>query len=921
MPSAINEIPRHRKVQIEAIRNAFAPRLWKKVCSLGCTLCVTNEMLSIQEAQALPFEGISNGERWGDYNQYGWFHASVEDPISDNMAVFPRFGGEGICYQGTYALGSVDRKHDYIFLKENQGKEIYFEIFAGGDTGYENIPVGLVSEPPYNRPVFKGLDLCVLDRSLYADYMDFSMVYSLLQVLEPTSLMAQECAEALFEYSRKVDFDNFDPSLGAGTLRKVLSNTNGSCNPRLYMFGQSHLDLAWLWTLEETKRKVARTYSNTLALMDRYPDYRFLCCEPIILDMLENLHPEVYRRVKDEINKGRFYCEGGFYVECDTNFPSGESIARQLVRGQEAFVEHCGERSSFAWLPDCFGFSAALPQLFKLSGIEYFSTNKLQRQDPEAQDFPFNDYWWEGMDGSRIRANNCFKNNCNTDPENLYRRWHENRLQKDSMDRQIYPFGHGDGGGGATYDMVEMMEREKDVQGLPVVSYAGPVQYFEELPETDNVFSGELYLAWHRGTYTSQERLKSLMRKAENALRAAELESAKKAEYKDYRKQEDVILLNQFHDIISGVAIRAVNDKAVSDLEAVLSSLPEVKREKPSEKCHFNEFDEGFSLFDMGNHVYITIGKDGRIWNYAYKGRNLVGDGGGFGVLRIFKDYNPNYDGWEIPRHYREDGQDCLLRSVKLVDGELLLGYEISDKSSAKVRMSYYPDRGLVFDIDVSWHEREKLLRLEFDHSLVNPVCLAAHQFGYVQRPCDTGYQLSRDRYECSSQGYACLREGDGWFLALLSDRPFGYGSLGKTLGCSLLKSASAPDARAEEGNHCLSFCLKVGSSLAEIQKASNQVSGQKAFEDAAKALIGMDNPRIRISAVRLLEDRSLEIRLYDESGSFQHMFPDCRFLFSKPVETNLNGDFISEIDFEYGLDFHAFEVKTLRFHDFRLLK
>ncbi|MBQ5653226.1 MAG: hypothetical protein IIV28_00305, partial [Alistipes sp.] len=166
-----------------------------------------------------------------------------------------------------------------------------------------------------------------------------------------------------------------------------------------------------------------------------------------ILEWLKELYPDVYARVKEKVKEGKFYPEGALWVESDTNIPSGESLIRQFVWGKRWFRKELGVDSKMAWMPDTFGFSAVLPQIMKKCQIPYFATQKLIRQDPECQPFPYNIFWWEGMDGSRILSHTFKKNNANFQAGDLITRWEEDRVQQENIDGLMFPFGFGDGGG------------------------------------------------------------------------------------------------------------------------------------------------------------------------------------------------------------------------------------------------------------------------------------------------------------------------------------------------------------------------------------------------------------------------------------------------------------------------------------------
>ncbi len=340
--------------------------------------------------------------------------------------------------------------------------------------------------------------------------------------------------------------------------------------------GHAHLDTAWLWPLRETIRKCSRTFSTVLELMDRYPDYRFVVSQAQHLAWMRDLYPELWARMKIRIAEGRLEPTGSMWVESDCNIPSGESLVRQIVHGKRFYLEELGIETNDVWLPDVFGYSAALPQIMRRSGIRWFLTQKLSWNQYNV--LPHHSFLWEGIDGSRVFTH--------FPPADTYggtvgvgelRFGVENFKDHDRANRSLYLFGWGDGGGGPTSEMLESASRLADTDGLPRLTMEGPRQFFTEAEaEIDDpaVWKGELYLELHRGTYTSQAATKLGNRRAEFALREVELWSAL-APGPDYPGPEleglwKLLLLHQFHDIIPGSGIHWVYEDTARDHAQIL---------------------------------------------------------------------------------------------------------------------------------------------------------------------------------------------------------------------------------------------------------------------------------------------------------------------------------------------------------------
>jgi len=276
---------------------------------------------------------------------------------------------------------------------------------------------------------------------------------------------------------------------------------------------------------------------------------------------------------------------GSMWVEPDGNLPGGEALARQLIHGKRYFLDEFGIETRGVWLPDSFGYSAAFPQLAQLAGANWFLTQKLSWN--QVNRLPHNTFWWEGIDGSRVFTH--------FPPIDTYNAAFEgaelalavrNYAEKGAGTRSLAPFGHGDGGGGPTREMLEKARRLRDLEGSPMVVIEPPDAFFAaaqaEYPDAP-VWSGELYLELHRGTFTSQARCKAGNRRAEHLLREAELWSATASvraghpyPYQELDRLWKTVLLHQFHDILPGTSIGWVHREAEAAYADVAAELERI---------------------------------------------------------------------------------------------------------------------------------------------------------------------------------------------------------------------------------------------------------------------------------------------------------------------------------------------------------
>jgi alpha-mannosidase len=356
---------------------------------------------------------------------------------------------------------------------------------------------------------------------------------------------------------------------------------------RLALTGHAHLDLAWLWPLEETRRKARRTFASVLGLMDRYEDFTFNQSSAQLYEWVEKDAPELFERVKERVAEGRWEPVGGAWVEPDCQIPSGESFARQLFYGQRYFEERFGRRSTVAWFPDTFGYSPGLPQLLRSAGLSGFFTYKLNWS--ETNRFPHDLFLWEGIDGSGVVAH-TFENpgtdyNGDITPLDLHGTWRNFRGKRHHPE-SLFSFGWGDGGGGPSEKMLENFDRLKSFPAMPRLRMVRVDDFFASLPE-DGLprWVGELYLELHRGTLTTQAKVKKLNREAEHRLLEAEafatVAASSGASYpaEELERLWKLLLLNQFHDILPGTSISEVYEDAHRQLEEAVSGAEKLRDE------------------------------------------------------------------------------------------------------------------------------------------------------------------------------------------------------------------------------------------------------------------------------------------------------------------------------------------------------
>lgn len=537
------------------------------------------------------------GESWGGYDQTAWFRAVVAIPerlLREKLAlrflVGPRDGGEStaetLLYVNGFPLQGIDIWHEEAWLPR--------EVVADGEIAVAlKSWSGVLGVPDRRR--FKVAELVRIDPAAEGFYHLADTLHKALEQLDERDwrhvamIAALDGAFALIDWSRPRS-EEFYRSLGQALdlLRQKMTSWQAlePEKPAVVGVGHAHIDMAWLWRLAHSREKAARTFSTALHLMRQYPEYRFMHSSPQLYKYLEEDYPEIFAQVRSRIEAGDWEITGGMWIEPDVNLPSGESLVRQLLYGRRYIRETFGKDSRVVWLPDVFGYSSALPQILIKSGIRYFMTTKISWS--QFNRFSHDTFNWRGIDGSEILAHfittpeegsKAFTYNGQLEPKDVKGLW-DNYQQKDVNTELLQAYGWGDGGGGPTKEMLESARAMCNLPGLPKVQLGHVEPFFERLEKRLEgkelpVWDGELYLEYHRGTYTSQARTKRDNRKAEGLYHQVEW-LASLADvvtgqncYPDLADGWQRLLLNQFHDILPGSSIREVYEDSARDFEFI----------------------------------------------------------------------------------------------------------------------------------------------------------------------------------------------------------------------------------------------------------------------------------------------------------------------------------------------------------------
>lgn len=788
------------------------------------------------------------------------------DTDKDGWNVYnPQF----IIYENGKALQGLDTNHRTVEIPYKPSYE--YTLYAYTGSLVSNLPLNVTAE--------------VYDEDTKALYYDLLVPFEICKISRPDSREYEIIMSALIGALNCLDLRvpcSAEFYASVKTAREYLNNNlykkySGGDGTTAVCIGHTHIDIAWLWTLAQTEEKAQHSFATVLALLDRYPEYVFMSSQPQLFDYIKKNDPTLYARVKEKVLAGRIEPEGSMWVEADCNLPSGESLVRQIIHGKRFFKDEFGADNHILWLPDVFGYSAALPQICVKSGIDTFLTSKISWNDTNRM--PYDTFIWKGIDGTGIftyfltaqdkkRGEDSARYTtyvATTDPAcvaGAYDRY----SQKSLTDKVLVTVGWGDGGGATTEKMVEKGRRlYGGLPGCPRVEYTHAGKYLSSLKQDTEGklpdWRGELYLEYHRGTYTSAALNKKYNRKGENLLRlletalsANEIKNGALFPVSEWDRLWKIILLNQFHDIIPGSSIPEVyadsrkqyaelfetgekmlkdtlcgiigNESDGGENMAVANPLPFafsgavggyefenipakgfacVKAKKAHCNVRVKEkqiiSDTLTVTFDDCYNIVSVVGADGTEY--------INGKGN---YLYACEDIPLNYDSWNI-EDYHEEKKWCIngFSDVSEYTDGHRKGIKITRRFmnsviTQRITLSDYDSR-IDFSTDVDWKEKNLLLKTAFDGAVNTDTAVYDIQFGHVSRPTHKNTSWDQARFEVCAHKYGVVAD-HGKGIALLNDCKYGYSADGSTIRLSLIKCSGYANGFIDLDTHSFTYSL-----------------------------------------------------------------------------------------------------------------
>jgi alpha-mannosidase len=884
------------------------------------------EPIPAGEAQRGPFEPFEVGQPWGARWDTTWFRLTGRIPTEwagEEVAALVHLGGdemvgftaEGLIFDagGRPVQGLHHRHRSYGVATKAEGGEsveVYVEAAANPKPPWPRADWPLlrpdyVGEPMY---VLGQAELATVDREIEGLWLDMR---SLVQLGAVDPDRGAEIGDAL--HQARALFDGGDVIAARAALAPSLARRSSSVH-RVTAVGHAHIDSAWLWPLRETRRKCARTFSNQLRLLERFPEHHFACTQAVQYQWIKDDHPDLYRQIRARVAEGRWEPVGGMWVESDGNVPSGESLVRQLVHGKRFFQQEFGVETHELWIPDVFGYPAAWPQIARQAGVDAFVTQKMSWNDTNV--FPHSTFWWEGHDGSRVLAHFPPANTYNGDfSAGELAASERNFRDAGRSDRSLYPYGYGDGGGGPTAEMLEMSRRLGDAGGLPVVRVGSVAGFLDEARADGDrlaVWVGELYLEAHRATLTTHADVKWGNRRGEEALRAAEMWSV--AAGLDRRRQLDrawkLLLLHQFHDILPGSSINWVYDDTRRDHAEVLQAAGRVTTEAQAALVGAGE---GLVVFNPSSYdrtevvdvperglavvaapacgwapvtsgpapapvevsdnwmendrLSVTWDGDGlltSVWDHQV-GREVLAAGERGNLFQLHEDNPRHFDAWDVERSYLDHVQDLVaVESIEVIERDRLrAGVRFVRRSGqseiSQVMRLRAGSARLEFETEVDWHERHRFLKVAFPVAVRSTRATYEIQHGHIDRPTVENTSWDLARFEVCGHRWADLSEA-GYGVALLNNGKYGYDVRGHVMRLSLLRAPGYPDPEADQGHHQFVYALlpHAGEGVREVVTEAEWLNLPLSFvagSGGPARVVAVDRPGVSVEAVKWADD------------------------------------------------------------------
>ena len=939
----MNELGRildHAQRMVDELR----ARRYITLAPLQCEAYLTREPQTFEARHTGERRELRPGDRWGEaVFDCAWMHITGNVPENvpenarvDNLVVRVDIDGEAlvvdidgapvrglttVCSSFDMALGKPGKTDIPLGEVSSDGQRVDFWLDCGYNDLFGRVPGG---------GVFEMCELC-FDRPMLRQLIyDMELLIDLARQLPERSVRYAQIARTL-ELAMRVlgDITDSNAEAAALILASELKRDGGDYGFTISAMGHAHIDLMWLWPRRETVRKAQRTFATALRNIEKYENYVFGASQPQLYQWVSETAPQLFDAIVARAGEGRWEPVGAMWVEADVMMPSGESLSRQLLYGQRFWQKEFGDIVNTLWLPDSFGYSAQLPQLMRLSGVEYFMNMRAGLND--SWEFPHSSFWWQGLDGSKVLTHVLPEGTYNSAalPHSALK-LEQNFKEAGLSDCALMLYGIGDGGGGPGEEHIERVNRSASVLGMPPVMHERAGTFFERLRASADqlpTWVGEMFVDQFQGTYTSQLDIKCANRHIENRLRASEIIfTAIYLAGGEYPREQlerawKRVLAYQFHDSLPGTCIGRVYDEAKEDYadinrgldellehywgdeavlqtafnphswtvdmwleprhgqqlgenEALRMTLPPLsstatvsarRMELPTMIARENLLENDRLRVNFDDRGYITGLLDKR---QGWQVLNGLGN-----RLNVYED---DGDAWRIGFNAfsRRCGSFIQMKVSCETSGAYVrrrAEYRFNRSTLTQTITLTAGSARIDFENEIDWQENGRILRAEFPIELPGGRFLCDAQYGYVERPTGRGTPREAGMYEVNALKWADLYRTDRG-VALMLDGGYGHSCAGSLMSLSLVRSPSYPDPQADRGKHTLRYAIypHMGDITDAVRQACTFHQPPQVFTGGTFGpLCWLDTRNVVLDAIKLAEDSDdIVLRMYECTGA-----------------------------------------------------
>lgn len=847
------------------------------------------------------WEICSPNDVFSGYDQHFWFYKKVVVPsrlrnkniylsFSTNAYGWDAVNPQFIVYINGKIVQALDVNHTMVKLDSTLEE---FELYVYAYTG--SVDPDWFTGQRCNPQIHMSASIVERDALAEKVYYDIKVPYEILAYSDENTKEYCELLKGVTEILNLLDFRKPKSEEYRTALQKASDYADKEfygkvCQktlPQVTCIGHTHIDIAWLWRVAQTREKAQRSFATVIQLMRQYPEYKFMSSQALLYKMVKEECPDLYEEIKKAIKDGRWEVEGSMWVEADCNLVSGESLVRQILVGKNFFRKEFGIDTKVLWCPDVFGYSVAMPQILKKSGVDKFVTSKISWND--TNQMPYDVFMWRGVDGTEVftyflTAQDKIKGQkpCNYttyvgmgEPKQIAGTW-DRFQQKELTNEAIITYGWGDGGGGPTAEHLEQIRRMSyGLPNCPTTVFDTATNFLNRIYDEvkDNRYlkrwEGELYLEYHRGTYTTQAKNKRFNRKSEFALSNLEALSiaGNVLVNSNYPKAEldaawEMVLTNQFHDIIPGSSIKEVYEETDVEYAEFFANAERLREGFMSEIASQIKTEGGVIVWNPHSYTHSgNVRLDGQTYYvedipakgykvvsfeelqaqnsvkvsqrsieneyyliefdekynieriYSKKhNRDCIKEGCKANVLTVFEDFPHNFDAWELRKYYKEKKWDVdeLVSATPVFDGARAGICIVKKFLTSEIRQTIYlyDNIGRIdFETDVDWDIEHTCLKVSFPVNIHSTKATYDIQFGSIERNTHENTSWDEAQFEVCAHKYVDVSDA-GFGVTLMNDCKYGHDVNDSVMRLTLLKCATYPNPDSDKGNHQFTYSI-----------------------------------------------------------------------------------------------------------------